>query len=70
MTYDQAKRKGGRVMNDCGRQRTLAGSPRTSWDSSGTSRGVLTTLNCGFLIPVIIPRASGAVIARTGSRGR
>lgn len=30
---------------------------------------VLTTANCFVLIPVIIPRASGAVIVRTG-KGR
>jgi hypothetical protein len=57
-------------MDGCGRLRTLLASSRTSWDSSGTSRGVLTTLNCGFLIPVIIPRASGSVVVRSGSRGK
>lgn len=32
---------------------------------------VLTTENCGLLVPVIIPRANGAVIVRTGKgRGR
>jgi len=31
---------------------------------------ILTTQNCFELIPVIIPRASGAVIVRTGSKGR
>ena len=31
---------------------------------------VLTTQNCPALVPVIIPRASGAVIVRTGGRGR
>ena len=46
------------------------GQPRTLADAMETSRNVLTTLNCGMLIPVIIPRASGAVIARGGSRGR
>jgi hypothetical protein len=30
---------------------------------------VLTTENCGMLVPLVIPRASGAVIVRTG-RGR
>lgn len=32
---------------------------------------ILTTTNCFELIPVIIPRANGAVIIRTGSgKGR
>jgi hypothetical protein len=31
---------------------------------------VLTTENCGVLVPVIIPLASGAVVIRSGSRGR
>lgn len=35
-----------------------------------TGRNVLTTLNCSALVPVIIPRASGAVVTRNGGRGR
>jgi hypothetical protein len=31
---------------------------------------VLTTENCGMLVPLVIPRANGAVIVRTGSRSR
>lgn len=34
-----------------------------------TPRNVLTTISCSALVPVIIPRASGAVILR-GGRGR
>jgi len=29
---------------------------------------ILTTSNCFELVPVVIPRASGAVIVRTGAR--
>lgn len=32
-------------------------------------RNVLTTLNCFQLVPVIIPRANGSVILRTGRGG-